>query len=131
MDAQRVQHPLETLEQVVSVEELIAAQREAAETYVDPLIKQYIVSLVGATRHHPDVYLGASPRGSLGLVRTAQALAALEGRDFVLPDDIKRLAGPVLAHRIIVSPAARIRNVDTRDVVQEILHDTTVPGIQK
>ena len=128
MDAQQHRHPIETLEQVVTMEELQEAQRAAREVYVDPVIKQYIVSIVSATRHHPDIYLGASPRGSLGLANTARALAALEGRDYVLPDDIKRLAVPVLAHRVIVSPAARIRDVDTRDVVQEVLSQTSVPG---
>lgn len=128
MDAQQHRHPLESLEQVVAMEELQEAQRAVREVYVDPVIKQYIVSIVSATRSHPDIYLGASPRGSLGLVNTARALAALEGRDYVLPDDIKRLAVPVLAHRVIVSPAARIRDVDTRDVVQEVLSHTPVPG---
>jgi MoxR-like ATPase len=128
MDAQQHRHPIETLEQVVTMEELQEAQRAAREVYVDPVIKQYIVSIVSATRHHPDIYLGASPRGSLGLANTARALAALESRDYVLPDDIKRLAVPVLAHRVIVSPAARIRDVDTRDVVQEVLSQTSVPG---
>ena len=128
MDAQQHRHPIETLDQVVTMEELQEAQRAAREVYVDPVIKQYIVSIVSATRHHPDIYLGASPRGSLGLANTARALAALEGRDYVLPDDIKRLAVPVLAHRVIVSPAARIRDVDTRDVVQEVLSQTSVPG---
>ncbi len=128
MDAQQHRHPLETLEQVVSVEELQQAQADVRDVYVDDVIKQYIVSIVSATRTHPDIYLGASPRGSLGLVNTGRALAALEGRDYVLPDDIKRLAVPVLAHRVIVSPAARIRDVDTRDVVQEVLSQTPVPG---
>jgi len=128
MDAQQHRHPIETLDQVVTMEELQEAQRAAREVYVDPVIKQYIVSIVSATRHHPDIYLGASPRGSLGLANTARALAALESRDYVLPDDIKRLAVPVLAHRVIVSPAARIRDVDTRDVVQEVLSQTSVPG---
>jgi len=128
MDAQQHRHPIETLEQVVTMAELQEAQQAVREVYVDPVIKQYIVSIVSATRHHPDIYLGASPRGSLGLVNTARALSALEGRDYVLPDDIKRLAVPVLAHRVIVSPAARIRDVDTRDVVQEVLSQTLVPG---
>ena len=128
MDAQQHRHPIETLEQVVTMAELQEAQQAVREVYVDPVIKQYIVSIVSATRHHPDIYLGASPRGSLGLVNTARALSALEGRDYVLPDDIKRLAVPVLAHRVIVSPAARIRDVDTRDVVQGVLSQTLVPG---
>jgi len=128
LDAQQFQHPLETIEQVVEVSELKAAQEEVKRVYVDPLIKEYIVSLVNATRDYPDVYLGASPRGSLGLFKTCQALAALQGRDFVIPDDVKVLAESILAHRIIVSPSARIKNVDTRAVVQEILTTLPVPG---
>ncbi|MBC7236468.1 MAG: MoxR family ATPase, partial [Chloroflexi bacterium] len=125
---QQYVHPVETLEQVVDVAELLQAQQEVKDVYVDPLIKEYIVKLVNATRHYPDVYLGASPRGSLALYKTGQALAAIQGRDFVLPDDIKALAEVTLAHRIIVSPSARIKNVDTREVIQEILDTVPVPG---
>jgi MoxR-like ATPase len=130
LDAQQFTHPLEKIEQVVSVEELAQVQEQVRHAYVDPLIKEYIVSLANATRNHPDVYLGASPRGSLALYHTSQALAALQGRDFVIPDDIKALAECTLAHRIIVSPSARIRNVDTRAMVQEILSAVSVPGIR-
>jgi MoxR-like ATPase len=128
LDAQQFVHPIETIDQVVTVDMLLEAQGLIKQIYVDALIKDYIVSLVQATRDYPDVYLGASPRGSLGLYRTGQALAALRGRDFVIPDDIKALAEVVLAHRIIVSPSARIRNVDTRHVVQDILGKVAVPG---
>jgi MoxR-like ATPase len=128
LDAQQFIHPIETIGQVATVEMLIEAQHEVKQVYVDALVKEYIVALVQATRDYPDVYLGASPRGSLGLYKTGQALAALRGRDFVIPDDIKSLAEVVLAHRIIVSPSARIRNVDTRRVVQDILGAVPVPG---
>jgi len=128
LDAQQYVHPIETIEQVVSVQELLDAQEQVKHVYVDPLIKEYIVALVNATRNYPDVYLGASPRGSLALYKTSQALAAIQGRDFVIPDDIKVLAIPTLAHRIIVSPSARIKNVDTRVVVQDILSAVAVPG---
>ncbi len=128
LDAQQYVHPLETIGQVVSADELLQAQEEVKAIHVDPLIKEYIVSLVNATRDYPDVYLGASPRGSLGLHKTGQALASLRGRDYVVPDDIKALAEPVLAHRLIVSPSARIKNVDTRYVVQDILASVPVPG---
>jgi MoxR-like ATPase len=130
LDAQQYVHPLETIEQVVSVAELLEVQEQVKHIYADPLIKEYIVSLVNATRNHPDVYLGASPRGSLGLYRTSQALAAIQGRDFVIPDDVKALAETTLAHRLIVSPSARIKNVDTRAVVQEVLGAVPVPGIR-
>jgi MoxR-like ATPase len=86
------------------------------------------VDLINHTREHQDVYLGASPRGSLGLYRAGQALAALDGRDFVLPDDIKELAVPVLAHRVIVGPAARLRDLSAERIVSEIVDTLAVPG---
>lgn len=131
LNAQERQHPIETLGQVMQIKDLISAQQVVHEVYADPLIKEYIVSLVNATRVHHDVYLGASPRGSLALHHAGQALAAMQGRDFVIPDDIKMLAEPTLAHRIIVSPSARIKNVDTRAVVREILDQVPVPGTRR
>ena len=128
LDAQRLTHPIEETSQVASAQDLIDAQRAVKEVYVDALIKEYILALVEATRKHPDVYLGASPRGSLALYKTAQARAAIEGRDYVIPDDIKALAEPALAHRLIVSPAARLKNVDPRALVDELIHSVAVPG---
>jgi MoxR-like ATPase len=98
------------------------------EVYVDEKIKEYIVDLVRATREHPDVYLGASPRGSLGLYHTAQASAAASGRDYVIPDDVKALVPPTLGHRLIISPAARIKNVEASAVIKEIMASVRVPG---
>ncbi len=121
-------HPIQDLQQVVSVDDLVAAQRAVRDVYVDDLIKGYIVDLVTTTRDHPDIYLGASPRGSLNLFMAARAWAAVEGRDFVLPDDVKALAEPVLAHRLIISPSARIKNVTARQVVDDALRHTPVPG---
>ena len=103
-------------------------QRAVKDIYVDPLIKQYIVSVVDATRKHGSVYLGASPRGSLALYRTCQARALLDGRDFVMPDDVKELAYATLGHRIIVSPAARVKNVTAKEVVEQTLERIPVPG---
>jgi MoxR-like ATPase len=128
LDSQRVSHPVQSLEQVVSVEELLAAQAAVKRVYVDDLIKEYIVALTNATRKHPDVYLGASPRGSLALYKTGRARAAIQGRDYVIPDDIKALAEPTLAHRLIISPSARIKNVDPRALIQETLNNVPVPG---
>lgn len=128
LDAQRYSHPIGEIDQVVSVKELLAAQRAVKDVYVDPLVKEYILALVEVTRKHPDVYLGASPRGSIALYKTAQARAAIHERDYVIPDDIKALAESALAHRLIVSPAARLKNVDPRSVVQELLHSIAVPG---
>jgi MoxR-like ATPase len=95
---------------------------------VDDLIKQYIVSLVETTRHHPSIYLGSSPRGSLALFRTAQARALLLGRDFVLPDDIKALAGPALAHRSLLSATGQSQGKDGHAFISEILETVPVPG---
>ena len=128
LDSQQFRHPVEEIGQAISVEELLDSQEEIKQVHVGPLVKEYIVGLVNASRSHPDVYLGSSPRGSLYLYRTAQAMAAVEGRDYVIPDDVKALAETVLAHRLIVSPSARIKNVDTRGVVTELLESVPVPG---
>jgi MoxR-like ATPase len=128
LDAQRTTHPIEEITQVASAQELLDAQRGVKQVYVDALVKEYILALIEATRKHPDIYLGASPRGSLALYKTAQARAAIHGRDYAIPDDIKWLAEPALAHRLIVSPAARLKNVDPRAVVEELIHSVAVPG---
>jgi len=111
-----------------SVEELLAAQERLQDVHVSLFIREYIVSIVNATRGHPDVYLGASPRGSLALYKTARARAAVLGREFVTPDDIKVLTRFTLAHRLIISPAARIKNVSPETVLQEILDSIPIPG---
>ena len=110
------------------MQELLSAQQMVKEVYAAKEVKQYIVNLITASRRHPDVYLGSSPRGSLALFRTSQARAAMAGRDYVIPDDVKALAEVTLAHRIIVGPAARIKNITSRTVVQDILQTTPVPG---
>jgi MoxR-like ATPase len=125
---QRQTHPIDAVAQVLSAEQLLGLQERIKEVYLDDLIEDYIVSLVTATRHHEDVYLGASARGSLALYRTAQARAAMSGRDYVIPDDVKALAEPVLGHRLIISPAARIRNVTATAVMNDILNAVPVPG---
>jgi MoxR-like ATPase len=121
LDEQKRAHPVDGLAPVADADEVLAMQRAVREIYVDPAISDYIVRLVGATRSHPDVYLGASPRGSLSLYRASQALAALSGRDYVIPDDVKALAEPALAHRIILRTAASIRGLDGRGIVGELL----------
>ncbi len=128
LEEQQIIHPIENLEQVVSVEEIIAAQKAVREQTISDDIKRYIVDLVDMTRRHNEVYLGASPRGSLALFRTSQALAAILGRSYVLPDDVKRLAVPTLAHRLIVGSTARIREVDERQIIEEVLSQVKVPG---
>jgi MoxR-like ATPase len=128
LDSQQYQHPLIGITQVVSVDELLAAQRAVREIYLNQDIKNYIVSLVTMSRQHPDVYLGASPRGALALFRTAQARAAIVGREYVIPDDVKALAETTLAHRIIVGPNARIKDISASSIVQNILNMVSVPG---
>lgn len=130
LDRQQHRHPIETIDQVVSVEELLEAQAAVREIYLDEKVKEYIVDLVRQTREHPEVYLGSSSRGALAIYRLCQARASLFGRDFVLPDDVKALAVPALSHRIIVGPAARIKDVEPEAIVQEILDRTAVPGAQ-
>lgn len=125
---QAEQHPIDSLEEAISVDELVNAQNAVRGIYVDDLVKEYIVDLVTATRDHPDIYLGASPRGSLALFNVSRAWAALHGRDFVIPDDIKMLAEPTLAHRLLVSPSARIKNVTASQVVEDTLRQLAVPG---
>jgi len=128
LDAQQYNHPVNSVEQVVSLEELLAAQEEVKKVYIENDLRRYVVDVVSATRSHEDVYLGASPRGSLALFRAAQARAALAGRDFILPDDIKEMAEPTLAHRIIVGPAARIKDVTSDGIVADVLRRVPVPG---
>lgn len=130
LDRQQFIHPIEEIDQVVSVEELLEAQKAIKEIYIDHQVKEYIIEVVRQTREHPDVYLGASSRGGLAIYRLGQARAAMFGRDFVLPDDVKALAGAALSHRIIVGPAARIKDVEPDAIVQEILDSVPVPGAQ-
>jgi MoxR-like ATPase len=125
---QRQSHPLDALAQVIAADELLRLQEAIKEIYVSDYIEEYVVALVTATRHHEDVYLGASTRGSLSLYRASQARAAMQGRDYVIPDDVKALAEPVLGHRLIISPAARIRNVTANAVMNDILGAVPVPG---
>jgi len=128
MDTHQVTSPIDTLAQVTNGDEITGIQTAIKAIYVDPLIKQYIVGLVDATRQHESVYLGASPRGSLALYRTAQARALLDGRDFVIPDDVKELAYTTLGHRVIVSPSARVKSITSSDIVLGCLERVPVPG---
>jgi len=130
LDRQQHSHPLESLEQVVTLDELSAAQKAVKDIYIDNLVKEYIVEIVRKTRDHPDVYLGSSSRGALAIYRLSQARAGMFGRDYVLPDDIKALASAALSHRIIVGPAARIKDIEPSQIVQEILDRVAVPGSQ-
>jgi MoxR-like ATPase len=128
MDKQQYTHPIAELKEVTGVAEFAALQETVRKVYVDNLVKQYIAAIMAATRVHPDIYLGASPRGSLALYRAAQARALMLERGYVLPDDIKALAVAVLAHRLILRVPDRSRYQDTRKYVTEIIETIPVPG---
>jgi MoxR-like ATPase len=128
LENQQYHHPIDILQQVVTVDELIKAQEAIKDIFVSPILKRYIVELTRQTRNHAEVYLGASPRGSLAIFRTSQARAAIDDRSYVLPDDIKALAPPTLAHRVILGPGARLRDFSTQQIIEEILQSMPVPG---
>ncbi len=128
LDTHQFHHPLEDLEQIMAAEELVLIQKQVRSIHVDPSIREYIVAIANATRNHNNIYLGSSPRGSLALYRASQALAAIRGRGYVIPDDVKLLTKPTLAHRIIVTPAARVRAITSAAVLDEILQSVPVPG---
>jgi len=128
LERQQYHHPFQDLEKVVQVEELLEMQETVKSIFVASALKRYIVDLTHQTRQHAEVYLGASPRGSLALYRTAQARAAMLGREYVLPDDIKLLAVPTLAHRVILGPGARLRDLSAQQIVEDILNSMPAPG---
>ena len=128
LERQQFQHPIESLGKVIAEEEVLEAQEEVKKIFVAPELKSYMVEITRRTRDFPDVYLGASPRGSLTLFRTSQSRAAIFGREFVLPDDVKALAESALCHRIILGPAARLRDMDAAEVIDEVLNSVPVPG---
>ena len=129
LERQQIQHPIEKLGEVIDAKDLVDLQQMIRQSvFIDESIREYIVSIVGETRTHPDVYLGGSPRGSLALLRSSQARAALCGRDYVLPDDVKALAIPTLSHRLIVNPGARVKHTETSMIIQEIVDSVPVPG---
>jgi MoxR-like ATPase len=128
LDSQRLQHPIDSLKPIAESKDVMDAVESIKSIFVSPAAKRYVTDLTRRTRQSGDIYLGASPRGTLALSRASQARAAMAGRDHVVPDDIKDVAVAVLAHRIIVSPAARLRELSADRIVQEILHNTPVPG---
>ena len=128
IEQQERSHPIDALRAVAGPGEVLRLQEAAKSVYVDQLVRQYIVRLVEATRNHPDIALGASPRASLGLFRAARALALVQNREYVIPDDIKNLAQAVVAHRLILAPSARMRGLRSSDVVSDLLNNVAVPG---
>jgi MoxR-like ATPase len=128
LEQQKSQHPIDVLKAVSTAEEVLATAQAVRTIHVSESIRRYIVEITSRTRQNADVYLGASPRGSLALFRAGQALAGLSGRDYVLPDDVKFLCSPILAHRIIVTPAARLRELSEDRIIEETIEKVPVPG---
>ena len=112
---------------ITTAAEVLACQEAVREIHVDDKVRRYLLEIVQGTRTHDDVQLGGSPRASIALFRTAQALAAIAGRNFVLPDDVKRMVQPVLAHRVILRPESRLRKVTPAALLHEIVGDVRVP----
>jgi MoxR-like ATPase len=119
--------PLDMLEQVVQPEEIIEMQDKVREVNVEVSVRRYLVHVCRATRSHEEIALGASPRATMALYRTCQARAAIQGRSFVIPDDVKILAPHVLTHRLIVNPQTRLRGRTAQDVIREVVDTVPVP----
>ena len=124
-------HPIDDLQPVVTAADVIACQDAVREIHVDEKIKRYVLDIVHGSREHEDIVLGGSPRASIAMFRCSQALAALQGRDFVIPDDVKRMAQPVLNHRVILKPESRLRKKTPSVVVKEIVDDARVPIVER
>lgn len=127
LDMQQHAHPLEQLKAVASAVDLVACQKAVREVHVDDKVRRYIMQIVHTTREHDDISLGASPRASLAMFRASQAMAAIMGRNFVQPDDVKRVAPAILNHRIILRPESRLRKITAAAVVEEVLRMVGVP----
>ena len=128
IEQQEQVHPINELRSVATPEDIIDLQEACKNIYVDNTVREYIVSLIDATRNHENVSLGASHRASLGMIRAARGLAILRDRDYVIPDDIKELAYAVLAHRLILSPSARMRGLHTGQIISNLLESVPIPS---
>jgi MoxR-like ATPase len=128
MDDREHVDPINQLAAVCSPEDIVKLQKKADDIYIDALVKQYIVDLAAATRQHPEAALGVSPRASINLMKGSKAYAMLKERDYVVPDDIKTLAAPMLSHRVLLTPSARMREVTQETVIADALRQVPVPG---
>ncbi len=122
-------HPLDSLKAVATAEELVEAQKQVRSIFIDPKVQQYLLQIVHDSRHHEALALGGSPRASIALYRTSQAMAAVLGREFVIPDDIKKVVSSVMGHRLILKPESRLRKVTTEAVLDEIVSQIAVPSV--
>ncbi|GAP21149.1 AAA family ATPase [Leptolinea tardivitalis] len=127
LERMQVEHPINSLKAVVSADEILKAQTIVRKIYVAPSVRNYLLAIIQATRKHNDIILGASPRASLGLIRASQASAVLEGRSYITPDDVKKLASAVLSHRLVLNPEARMSNMNRNTVMNEILDGIRAP----
>lgn len=124
------QHPIDSLTPVASAVELLEAQRQVRKVFVDPKVQQYLLQIVHESRHHEALTLGGSPRASIALYRSSQAMAAVLGRNYVLPDDVKKVVSAVMGHRLILKPESRLRKVTTDQVLDEIVSEIAVPTVR-
>ncbi len=127
LQSHNASNQLERVQPVLSPEDIYSFRKLATEVHIEPRLKEYIVSIVGATRNHPFLYLGASPRASLALMHASKALATLRGKDFIVPEDIQELAFPVLRHRIILSPEKEMEGLTNDEVIRQIIRKIEVP----
>tara|TARA_Y100000815_G_C13059465_1_gene393785 strand:- start:127 stop:642 length:516 start_codon:yes stop_codon:yes gene_type:complete len=128
MDDRERLDPINQLEPVCSDADIVELQKVSEEIYIDDVIKKYIVEISDNTRRHTDVALGVSPRASISMMKAGKSIALVTGRDYVIPDDIKNIVLPVLSHRVLLTPSARMRNVNQYGVIQEVLDNIPVPG---
>lgn len=126
----KLNSPLEALEPVAAVDDILKMQKDVREIYVNDDVSAYIVSIIRATRKSEHVILGSSPRGSLFLYRAAQAIALMNGRDFVIPDDVKKIIIPVLAHRLMLKAETKQKKITANDIINDILQNTKVPVVK-
>lgn len=124
-------HPIESIEPVLSLDELLSLQEHVKDVFVEDSVKKYIVEIIRRTRNHRAVYLGASPRGALALMKTAQAYALLNHRDYIVPDDVKYMAPFVLSHRLLLKSEARFGGLQAEEVVNEVLERVQVPVMKE
>lgn len=129
LDMLQHDHPINTLTPVASAAELIEAQKQVQNVFVDPKVRQYLLQIVQESRSHEALALGGSPRASIALLRSSQAMAAVLGRNYVLPDDVKKVAGAVMGHRLILKPESRLRKITTQSVLDEIVSEIAVPTV--
>jgi MoxR-like ATPase len=128
MDQREQTDPINLLKSVCTPSEIVELQSKASDVYIDPLVKQYIVDITQATRQHPEAALGVSPRASINLMKGGKSLALFNDRDYVIPDDIKDIATATLAHRILLTPSARMREVEQETVIADVLDAISIPG---